>query len=90
MAYILPVSNNQYEQYTERDIKKNYDPFHIGPLNKANATSTNNHANMVVAQGTPYKKAIKKKRSAIKKVSYHNEGKISEITGKGRNFNERI
>lgn len=34
MGYILPVTNYQYIQYAERDTDTDYDPFHIGKINR--------------------------------------------------------
>lgn len=92
MAYIPPVSNNQYEQYAEREIKKNYDPFHVGPINRANPAAGNNNTNVTLSKGTSLKKSIKKKRTSIKRAVNHSvsDKAISEITGKGRNFNDSI
>lgn len=88
MVYIPPVKNSQLDQYAERDLKNNYDPFHVGPLIKTNATSSNH----LVSEGKSLKKPIKKKRTKLKKTGKigATEHAISEITGKGRNFNERI
>lgn len=88
MGYIPPVKNSQLEQYAERDIKNNYDYSHVGPLIKTNAASSNN----LVSQGYTMKKSFKKKRSTLKKAVKNDaiELTISEITGKGRNFNRSI
>lgn len=88
MGYIPPVKNSQLDQYAERDIKNNYDYSHVGPLIKTNATSSQT----LVSQGNTMKKALKKKRSTLKKAvkSKATELTISEITGKGRNFNRSV
>ena len=34
MGYILPVTNYQYIQYAEREVRTEYDPFHIGRISR--------------------------------------------------------
>lgn len=87
MVYIPPVKNSQIDQYAERDVINKDAPFHVSPLIKTNATSSHNQ----VSGESPLKKSIKRKRTKLKKTgSSTTEQAISEITGKGRNFNERI
>lgn len=87
MVYIPPVKNNQYDDYATRETKNNYDPFHVGSINRTNAAAGNTNSNEVKT-----KKILNKKRSSIKKARKLkvNEMLISEITGKGQLFNEEI
>ncbi|MGD7045310.1 hypothetical protein [Jeotgalibacillus proteolyticus] len=34
MGYIAPVNNYQYQQYAERDVIKDYDPFYLTPVQR--------------------------------------------------------
>lgn len=90
MAYIPPISNNQYEQYAEREMKKDMNPFHIGHITRTNAAA--GQPNATLSRGMTLKKTMKKKRSSILRVKQNrvNEATLSEVTGKGRYFNESI
>lgn len=87
MVYIPSVKNNQYDDYATRETKNNYDPFHVGSINRTNAAVGNTNSKEV-----NHKKTLNKKRSSIKKARKLrvNETLISEITGKGQYFNEQI
>lgn len=91
MGYIAPIPNYQYNQYAEREIKNNYDPYHIGPINRTNP-ATNAYPNDAFVMGSLQKKTIKKKRTTIKNIKNRKviEETYSVLTGKGRNFNEIV
>lgn len=87
MVYIPSVKNNQYDDYTERLIKKDYDPYYIGSVSRTNAAAGN-----ADSQEVKTKKIFKKKRTSIKKARLMrmNGRMISEITGKGMYFDEQV
>lgn len=87
MVYIPPVKHNQYDDYTERMMKKDYDPYYISSVSRTNGAAGN-----ADSQEVKVKKTFKKKRTSIKKARLirMNGRMISEITGKGRYFDEQI
>ncbi|MFE8700445.1 hypothetical protein ACFYKX_07460 [Cytobacillus sp. FJAT-54145] len=93
MGYIAPVTHYQYQQYAERDIKKDYDPFHFVPINKINPA-----LNEQLASQAQYKanleKPIKRKLALNQRAKTINDKTIehtySELTGKGKYFSECI
>jgi hypothetical protein len=89
MGYIAPMTNYQYTQYAERDVTNHYDPYHITPINR---TKPLMNTNPNQSKGVRAEKLNKQKRSSVKKLSKESAiGAIySELTGKGRYFNECV
>ena len=94
MGYILPVTNYQYIQYAEREVRTEYDPFHIGRISRIRKEDP-------VEKGED--QAIAKTQSAPAE-SYFNMNPIlknrvnpvlvsktyAEVTGKGKYYSESI
>lgn len=89
MGYIPPVNHNQNTQYRERDVKNDYDPFSIKSIHSitpsVNGEEHQRLSNKII-------KSLKRKKSSLKKIKSNKtqDRVFSEITGKGKNFNESI
>jgi hypothetical protein len=90
MGYISPMTNYQYTQYVERDNTEAYDPFYITAVAKTNPL-VNTGRNEKGLNGSWEENDIKSKRSSQNKISSSVVEEIySDITGKGRYFNECV
>ncbi|MDF1507480.1 hypothetical protein PZE06_04690 [Robertmurraya sp. DFI.2.37] len=91
MGYIPPTTNNQYHHYADRELKNKYDPFQIFPIER-----TRRAAGMIngerMAKLPQDERRINKKSSTVQELDrkYMIEEIYSEITGKGRYFNEVV
>lgn len=92
VGYIAPVNHYQYAQYHNREIGLKYDPFkvipieRIQPIEKRTEVSGKEEASILftfwgISGVNGEEKGYKRKR--IEKV-------YSEMTGKGRLFNESV
>jgi hypothetical protein len=91
MVYIPPLPNSQYSQYAEREVKNKHDPFHFVPVHRASPIKSGQQY-ILTAKSEQVPKSIKiKKASIVKaKAKRRNSKLISELTGKGVNFDETI
>ncbi|WP_449622514.1 hypothetical protein [Robertmurraya sp. Marseille-Q9965] len=91
MGYVAPIPNFQYSQYAERELENGYDPFRIIPVGRTKPAA-NARLNQAREKEMIQMKQIKKKRSAVPKTSSRSmaEKIYSELTGKGKYFNECI
>jgi hypothetical protein len=94
MGYILPVTNYQYIQYAEREVRTEYDPFHIGRISRirkedpvekgqdyAIAKTQSSPADNYISMNRIYKNSV---NPVLVSKTY------AEITGKGKHYSESI
>lgn len=95
MGYIIPVTNYQYIQYAEREIRTEYDPFHIGRISRIRKEDPveEGHDEAVVHEeaATPANRSFRMDKIYKKNVNPVLVSKTyAEITGKGKYYSESI
>ncbi|MGG0719051.1 hypothetical protein ABE096_15865 [Robertmurraya massiliosenegalensis] len=91
MGYIPPTTNYQYTQYAEREVKNNYDPFQIFPVGRTRAAA-NTSEEKRLERGQSFRKRLNKNSSSVQELAKESmvEEIYSDLTGKGRYFNEVV
>lgn len=91
MVYIPPLKDTQYDQYAEREVKRVGNPFRLPHAERIRRIK-NPKQFSVASQGTRRKESIKIDKVSVSKIKKKAAGRqlISEITGKGRNFDEQV
>jgi hypothetical protein len=79
MGYILPINNEQSAQYTNRIIRKDGPPFVVKPVEKITIRAK-------LKGKTNYEDQYEEAKDR-KELTEHNG---SDITGKGKHFNETV
>lgn len=93
MGYILPINQTQYQQYAERELRTEQNPFRFMPVDKVN-----NHLNTFQFYEDPRQSNplnVKRNESSwnVQHKKYTREKAeqlYSELTGKGKKFNEVV
>ncbi|WP_080847082.1 hypothetical protein [Cytobacillus gottheilii] len=89
MGYILPINHTQYQQYAERDLKVKPDPFRFQRVERVHnhLETFNDNENL----GRQEVVLTPKSEKSINPVPHEKVERLySEITGKGRLFNEVV
>lgn len=91
MGYIPPVTHNQNSQYANKDVKNDYDPFRLKSINRI-LPMVSNQSFQQVSNGESVTKSLKRNRSKVEKSKGRKmvDSLYSELTGKGRNFDETV
>ncbi|MDG5473018.1 hypothetical protein P6709_14785 [Jeotgalibacillus sp. ET6] len=96
MGYIAPVNNYQYQQYAERDVIKDYDPFYLTPVQRVSPYRSSGeesenlqskdkelHANRTLHEADSGTSKVPDEKFLSMHV-------IPKYTGKGRLFNASV
>lgn len=91
MGYIAPVTNYQYNQYAERELNNDYDPYHFKAIMRTGPT-VNERLQQSSSKTISNKKTLKREKVALEKVKNHLivDAIYGELTGKGQHFNEMV
>lgn len=91
MVYIPPMKDTKYDQYAEREVKRSGNPFRLSQSSRINPIKHPKQFS-VATQVMTRKETIKMDKTSVSKIKkkVSNRKLISEITGKGRNFDERV
>ncbi|GIN64386.1 hypothetical protein J27TS8_43790 [Robertmurraya siralis] len=91
MGYIPPTTNNQYHHYGDRELKNRYEPFQIFPVERTRRAAGMTDGGRLAKLPQDERK-FNKKSSPVQELTreYRIEEIYSEITGKGRYFNEVV
>lgn len=101
MGYILPINNEQYNQYTNRIIRKDGSPFKVKSVEKitmrAKLKGKTDYEDKYkeakfITKNYCIKKSSNEDESELDLTDVQGEGKDYEadLTGKGKNFNECV
>lgn len=94
MGYILPVTNYQYIQYAEREIRTEYDPFLIGRISrirKEDPVQEGQDEAAVHQEAAMPDRSFRMNQIYKKSVNPVLVSKTyAEITGKGKYYSESI
>ncbi|MFO1445578.1 hypothetical protein KDN24_20745 [Bacillus sp. Bva_UNVM-123] len=89
MGYIAPVTNYQYQQYTERVISKRYDPYRFVPISTIKPP-VNPREYIRDEQKSFLSKPHQNNNFRNQQRNHFVENIYSEITGIGRFYNESV
>lgn len=88
MGYIAPVTNYQYMQYAERESIETYNPFHITPIARTKPIlNTSRNGSTLKWEGEEKARKINRPSQVRSEIA---EEIYSDITGKGKYFNEYV
>ncbi|MGD6941387.1 hypothetical protein ACQCT6_05090 [Cytobacillus gottheilii] len=89
MGYILPINHTQYQQYAERDLKVKPDPFRFQRVEKVHNHLETFDENENLGRQEVF--STSKNEKSKNPVPHEKAERLySELTGKGRFFNEVV
>ncbi|SFL36355.1 hypothetical protein SAMN04487943_101173 [Gracilibacillus orientalis] len=93
MGYIIPVENYQYQQYHNRDTRRERDPF---PIEKLYPIQFGMHYKQERTREEPKKVVIPQQKKRVHQQITEKESQTkhhtiyAEVTGKGGNFEANV
>ncbi|UII57051.1 hypothetical protein LS684_06320 [Cytobacillus spongiae] len=87
MGYIAPIIHYQYDQYANRELSNDYDPFTFLPIHSIKQIKNGQTPEQ---EQNKFKQNLKIKQTKKAIDQQFIEQALAEVTGKGQLFNECV